>query len=134
MKNPGSNYDLILQDGDVLNIPKKPQTVKLSGEVLYPNTTQFDDNFSFKEYISRAGGYTSQSLKGKSYILYANGSVDRTKKVFLFNIYPKVRPGSEIIVPVKLKKTTFGEIVGTLVGVSTALGTLIGILTLLKLQ
>ncbi len=134
INNPGSNYDLILQDGDVLNIPKKPQTVKLSGEVLYPNTTQFDDNFSFKEYISRAGGYTSQSLKGKSYILYANGSVDRTKKVFLFNVYPKVRPGSEIIVPVKIKKTTFGEIVGTLVGVSTALGTLIGILTLLKLQ
>lgn len=133
IKNPGSNYDVILQDGDVLTIPKKPQTVKLSGEVLYPNTTQFDDSFTFKEYISRAGGYTNQSLKGKSYILYANGSVDRTKKILLFNKYPKVRPGSEIIVPVKLKKTTFGEVIGTLSGVSTGLATLFGILTLLKL-
>lgn len=134
MKNPGSNYDVILQDGDVLTIPKKPQTVKLSGEVLYPNTTQFDDNFSFRDYISRAGGYTGQSLRKSSYILYANGSVDRTKRILFFNAYPKVRPGSEIIVPVKVKKTTFGEVVGTLAGVSTALGTIIGILTLLKLQ
>ncbi len=132
--NPGSNYDVILQNGDVLTIPKKPQTVKLSGEVLYPNTTQFADAFTFKDYISRAGGYTSQSLKGKSYILYANGSVDRTKKFLLFNKYPKVRPGSEIVVPIKVKRTTFGEVVGTLAGVSTALGTIIGILTLLKLQ
>ncbi len=123
--NPGSNYDVILQDGDVLTIPKKPQTVKLSGEVLYPNTTQFDDSFTFREYISRAGGYTSQSLKGKSYILYANGSVDRTKKVFLFNIYPKVRPGSEIIVPVKTKKTTLGEVFGNLNGITSTLMSLI---------
>lgn len=134
INNPGSNYDVILQNGDVLTIPKKPQTVKLSGEVLYPNTTQFADNFTFNDYISRAGGYTSQSLKGKSYILYANGSVDRTKKIFLFNIYPKVRPGAEIVVPIKVKRTTFGEVVGTLAGVSSALGTIIGILTLLKLQ
>jgi protein involved in polysaccharide export with SLBB domain len=134
IKNPGSNYDIILQDGDILTIPKKPQTVKLSGEVLYPNTTQFDENFSFKDYISRAGGYTGQSLKGSSYILYANGSVDRTKKIFLFKIYPKVRPGSEIVVPLKNKRTTFGEVVGTLAGVSTAMTTIIGILTLLKLK
>lgn len=134
IKNPGSNYDIILQNGDVLNIPKKPQTVKLSGEVLYPNTTQFDEGFTFKDYISRAGGYTSQSLKGKSYILYANGSVDRTKKIFGFNKYPKIRPGSEIIVPVKAKKTTFGEIVGTLMGISTALSTLLGIYALLQIN
>ncbi len=129
---PSSNYDIILQDGDVLNIPKKPQTVKLSGEVLYPNTTQFDDNFSFKEYISRAGGYTSLSLRGKSYILYANGSVDRTKKIFLFNRYPKVRPGSEIIVPVKTKKTGIAEILGSLQGVSGILGTLLTTYLLIK--
>jgi protein involved in polysaccharide export with SLBB domain len=132
IKNPGSNFDLILQDGDVLNIPKRPQTVKLSGEVLYPNTTQYDDNYSFKEYISRAGGFTNQSLKGKSYILYANGSVDRTKKILFFSMYPKVRPGSEIIVPQKLKKLTLGEVLANIGGLTAALGSLVLAYSLIK--
>jgi protein involved in polysaccharide export with SLBB domain len=125
MTRPGSNFDLILQDGDILNIPKKPQTVKLSGEVLYPNTTQFDDSYNFRNYISRAGGFTSQSIKRKAYILYANGAVDRTKRILVFNIYPKVRPGSEIIVPQKAKTTTLNEIVGNIGGFTQLITTLL---------
>jgi protein involved in polysaccharide export with SLBB domain len=132
IRNPGSNYDIILQDGDVLNIPKRPQTVKLSGEVLYPNTTQFDESFGFRKYISRAGGFTSQSIKRKSYILYANGAVDRTKRIFLFNFYPKVRPGAEIIVPQKIKQTTLGEIFASFTGIAGTLSTLVSTYLLIK--
>jgi protein involved in polysaccharide export with SLBB domain len=132
INNPGSDFDQILQDGDVLNIPKFPQTVKLSGEVLYPNTTQFEGNYGFTDYISRAGGFTSESMKRKSYILYANGSVDRTKKFLLFNLYPKVRPGSEIIVPQKAKKTTLGEIFGAFGGIAQTLGALVTSYLLIK--
>lgn len=101
LQNPRSKYDLILQAGDTLRIPKELQTVKLSGEVLYPVSARFDESKGFSSYISQAGGFTQDADKKRSYIVYANGAVDRTNKVLFFNDYPKVKPGAEIIVPTK---------------------------------
>ena len=105
MQNPGSSEDMILQDGDIIQIPKRLETVRVQGEVLYPTTVKFLDTKSFMNYISQAGGFTKRSLRSKSYILYANGSVDRTRKILFVNIYPKVAPGSEIIIPQKTATT-----------------------------
>jgi protein involved in polysaccharide export with SLBB domain len=102
LANPDSKYDLILQQGDVISVPKQLQTVRLRGEFLYPITVRYDNKFNFKDYLAQAGGFTDNAHKGKTYIIYANGSVDRTKRAFIFgNKYPKVEPGSEIIVPTK---------------------------------
>jgi protein involved in polysaccharide export with SLBB domain len=101
IKNPGSKYDLILQDGDILSVPRQLQTVRLRGELLYPITVRFDQNLSFKNYISKAGGFSEDARKRKTYILYANGSVDRTRKFLFWNNYPRVEAGAEIIVPKK---------------------------------
>jgi protein involved in polysaccharide export with SLBB domain len=101
IKNPGSKYDLILQDGDILSVPRQLQTVRLRGELLYPITVRFDQNLSFKNYISKAGGFSEDARKRKTYILYANGSVDRTRKFLFWNNYPRVEAGVEIIVPKK---------------------------------
>jgi protein involved in polysaccharide export with SLBB domain len=101
LKNPGSKYDLILQDGDILSVPRQLQTVRLRGELLYPITVRFDQNLSFKNYISKAGGFSEDARKRKTYILYANGSVDRTRKFLFWNNYPRVEAGAEIIVPKK---------------------------------
>jgi protein involved in polysaccharide export with SLBB domain len=100
MENIGTSTDMLLQDGDIIRIPKEPQTVRMQGEVLYPTSTRYLDGMPFKHYISESGGFTDLSARKRSYIVYANGSVDRTRKLLgLFNIYPKVEPGSEIIVP-----------------------------------
>ena len=101
LQNPKSKYDLILQSGDTLRIPKELQTVKLSGELLYPVSARYDENKGFSSYISQAGGFTKEADKKRSYIVYANGAVDRTRKFLFFNNYPKVKPGAEIIVPTK---------------------------------
>jgi len=101
LKDPGSKYDLILQDGDILSVPRQLQTVRLRGELLYPITVRFDQNLSFKNYISKAGGFSEDARKRKTYILYANGSVDRTRKFLFWNNYPRVEAGAEIIVPKK---------------------------------
>ncbi len=106
LEDPGSKYDLILQEGDVISVPKQLQTVRLRGEFLYPISVRYDDKFKFKDYISQAGGFTDKAKRGKTYIIYANGSVDRTKRILIFgNNYPKVQPGAEIIVPSKPEKT-----------------------------
>jgi protein involved in polysaccharide export with SLBB domain len=106
ISNPKSKFDLILQEGDVISVPKQLQTVRLRGEFLYPITVRYDERFGFKDYMAQAGGFTDKAKKGKTYIIYANGSVDRTKRLLIFgNKYPKVQPGAEIIVPAKPEKT-----------------------------
>ncbi|HYH55917.1 MAG TPA: SLBB domain-containing protein, partial [Anseongella sp.] len=100
LQNPGSKYDLIAQEGDVIRVPKLLQTVKVEGEVLYPKTMRFEDGVSFRNYVSQAGGFGQDALKRRAYIIYANGGVRSTRKLLFFNNYPKVRPGAEIVVPV----------------------------------
>jgi protein involved in polysaccharide export with SLBB domain len=114
IQNPGSQNDLILEEGDILRIPKQLQTVKVNGEVLYPVTTIFDQSKGFKYYISQGGGFSNSSLKRRSYVIYANGSVKSTSKTFFFNNYPAIEPGAELFVPQKEDKRPLSgtEIVG----------------------
>ena len=99
LKSPGSKFDLILQDGDILSIPRQLQTVRMRGEFLYPITVRYDAGLNFADYVSKAGGFSEDARKKKAYVLYANGSVDRTRKFLFWNNYPKVKAGAEIIVP-----------------------------------
>jgi protein involved in polysaccharide export with SLBB domain len=98
---PGSKYDLILEEGDVLTIPKELQTVRMRGEVLYPTTARYDEFRGFRNYISRAGGFTEDARRGRAYVIYANGDVKRTNKFLFLTFFPKIEPGAEIIVPRK---------------------------------
>jgi len=101
LKNPHSAYDLILQEGDSLLIPKELQTVRLSGALLYPITVRYDKSYSFKKYIALGGGFADNAAKRNSFVVYANGSVDQTTGFLGFKFYPKLEPGAEIIVPKK---------------------------------
>lgn len=99
MKNPGSDHDLILRPGDVLEIPKELQTVQVAGEVLYPISVRYQDNLSFKQYVRAGGGATDLGKLKDAYVVYANGEVNRTGKFLFFRNYPDVRPGATIYIP-----------------------------------
>ncbi len=99
LKKPNYKYDLILEDGDVIRVPKLLQTVKVNGEVLRPNNVIYKKGKSLKHYVNAAGGFTQDARKKGTYIQYANGSVDATNNVLFFNSYPAVKPGAEIFVP-----------------------------------
>jgi protein involved in polysaccharide export with SLBB domain len=101
LENPSSKYDLILLPGDTLEVPQELQTVRMKGQLLYPSSTRFDRSVGFRHYISEAGGFTKRADKNRAYVVYANGSVDRTNSFLFFRDYPKVKPGAEIIVPQK---------------------------------
>lgn len=118
---PGSKYDLMLEEGDVIKIPKKLQTIQLFGEVYFPKKVRFDKGTSFRDYIRGAGGFTGSALKRRSYIVYANGEVKSTRKILFFNSYPKVRPGAEIYVPAKKegKGLTSQEALGITTGIAS---------------
>ena len=122
IKNPHSKYDITLQDGDSLLIPKELQTVRLSGAFLYPITVRYDKSYKFSDYASKAGGFAEDARPTKAYVVYANGSVDRTSRFMFFDLYPKIEPGAEIIIPKKVEnknKLTLPETMAVASGMSS---------------
>ncbi len=139
LKDPGSFEDIILQDGDEINIPKRLQTVRIEGEILYPTTVKFLPGLKFIDYVSKSGGFTKKSARGKAFVIYPNGSVDRTRKFLFIKVFPKIEPGSEIIIPGKTENAQgqlaqFGNLVGTLSGTLTAIVSIFSIVQLNKLR
>lgn len=122
MKKPGSRYDLIVEDGDVIRVPRQLQTVKVTGEVLNPNSIVYLPGKSFKQYVNGAGGFTSSALKRGAYIKYANGAVEAGSKFLFFNNYPKVKPGAEILVPKRAERERMSA--QAWVGLGTAIASL----------
>ena len=95
LAHPGSDYDLVLREGDRLIVPAYTSTVKVSGEVMYPNTVSYQAGKPVSHYINLAGGYGSKAKKRKTYIIYMNGDVAKV------GCNTKVMPGCEIVVPQK---------------------------------
>lgn len=108
LSNPGSDYDVVLREGDRLVVPEYVSTVKINGDVMYPNTTVYLKDKRVKYYIAQAGGYGARAKRNKAYIVYMNGRVARVKG------RAKVEPGCEIIVPSKRDRKRMGiaEILG----------------------
>jgi len=94
LANPGCDEDVELQDGDLLVIPRYNRTVKISGDVLKPNTVALKNKKGYKYYIEQAGGYAKRARKSHTYILYQNGTIARASK-------GAIEPGCEIVVPTK---------------------------------
>lgn len=125
MNNPGSIEDLALRQNDELVIPKFDGQVKISGAVLLETQVPYNLNNSFKDYISSAGGYSGDSWKKNAYVVYANGKAATTKHFLFFKSYPRILPGSEIVIPKKPERK--GLSTGEIIGVSSALASLAGV-------
>jgi len=134
LDSPGSNIDLLVEDGDIIRIPKQQQVVRVNGEVLYPSAVVFETGKSFAGYVSNAGGFSPRALKRGAYIVYANGTVKATRKILFFNSHPSVKPGSEIYVPLKPEKkgTSVAEVVGISTGLASLGAIILGIISLHK--
>lgn len=122
LSNPKGDDDIILREGDRIIVPEFTSTVKINGQVLYPNTVGYISGKKAKYYINQAGGYSTGAKKGNAYIIYMNGMVDKVSN----GARPK--PGCEIIVPPKaMTKTTLAETMA--IGTSVAsIGTMIATL------
>lgn len=109
MAKPGSEYDLVLREGDVLDVPKMNNTVKVNGAVMMPNTVGYLSDKNANYYLDQAGGYALNAKKSKKFVIYMNGQVARIKG----RSKDKIEPGCEIIVPSKKnKRVNVGEILG----------------------
>lgn len=107
LNNPGSNADIVLREGDVITVPEMTSTVKINGAVMMPNTVTYLEGKNVRYYLNQAGGYSQNAKKSKKFIIYMNGQVDKVK-----SWSHKVEPGCEIVVPNKVKKNTFANVMG----------------------
>ncbi|MDE3236489.1 MAG: SLBB domain-containing protein [Bacteroidota bacterium] len=129
LAQPGSSYDIYLEEGDILSIPKKLQTVKTFGGIYLPKQIVYNTT-RFKEYINQSGGFVPNSNRNRSFVIYANGHIHRTHHFLFLKSYPKVEPGSEVYVPVskgnrKLSAQELAAIGSTIAGLASALITII---------
>ena len=120
IENPGSDYDIVLREGDRLVVPEYNGTVKINGNVMYPNTVAYSPGKPYKWYVNQAGGFGMRAKKSRTYILYQNGTVTRAKGS------SKIEPGCEIIVPAKTRTTQ--ETISQIGSLSTTMATLVTLL------
>ena len=100
LEMPGSTYDIILQEGDHLYVPEMQSTVRISGDVMFPNTVVYEPGKNLKHYINQAGGYGDRAKKSKAFVIYMNGTVAKA------NNKTPIEPGCQIMVPSKQKSST----------------------------
>ena len=116
LANPGSDYDVVLREGDRLVVPEYSGTVKINGNVMHPNTVAYMEGKPYKWYINKAGGYGNGAKRSKAYILYQNGLVSKVSK-------GKIEPGCEIIVPNKTRSAN--QNIAMIASLGTSLATMV---------
>ncbi len=127
LDNPGGTEDLVLREGDRLVVPTYNGTVKISGEVMYPNTVAYTKGKKAGFYIDQAGGWSNKARKSRTFIIYMNGTVQKLRH----GVRPE--PGCEIVVPAKPKKNVNQlqqtlSIASTAASIATMIATLTNIL------
>jgi protein involved in polysaccharide export with SLBB domain len=131
LKEPGSDKDIVLEDGDEILIPQIKNVVSVTGEVFKPVALQFRPGASFRYYVSSAGGFASKAKRNKSFVVYSNGRSRRTiSPLGLLKFYPRLTPGSTIVVPQKPERQSKFDAAkaGILVSALSAIATTIAIL------
>ena len=110
-----SKFNFELVSGDQIIVPAINNTVVISGEVQQEGIINIDRPISANAAIESVGGFTNKSVKKEVYVEYQNGLRKVTKTFLFFKFYPRVYPGSIVVVPEKPEneqKTSVGEIVG----------------------
>lgn len=95
LANPGCEEDIILREGDHIVVPEYISTVKVSGNVMYPNTVSYKPGKDYKYYVNQAGGFGNHAKKRKTWVIYSNGTMAQVGHG------AKIEPGCEIVVPMK---------------------------------
>lgn len=134
IKDSNSIYNLVLQSGDVINIPKVVETVQSFTGVYFPKKIVYRDGLTMKQVFRESGGTVALAERKRSYVVYPNGEVRTTKHFLFFRNYPTIKTGSEVYVPLRTlgRPITVAEILGITSAIATLTLTLITISNLTK--
>jgi protein involved in polysaccharide export with SLBB domain len=130
VKDQDSNTNVTLFPGDEIEVAAFNEGVKVTGNVLLTSEIPYEKGRGFRYYLDAVGGADAKGWKKKAYIIYPNGKADVASSFLFFTNYPKVTPGSQIIVPEKpeVKKMSTGEFVSIAGVLASLAGVIIAIL------
>ncbi len=127
VRNPKDNTNVTLFPGDEIEVATYNESVKVLGSVLLTSDIPYNKGRSFGYYISSVGGVDGKGWRKKAYIIYPNGKAAITKTYLFVRVYPKVLPGSQIVVPEKPETTKMS------VGEWVSIGSIMSSLALLMI-
>ncbi len=114
-KGLSNEFNISLKNGDEIIVPRFDNSVEISGEILQAAALTYYRGLTAASAINKSGGFSANAKRSAVYVVYQNGSIASTKSFLFFRNYPKLLPGSKIVVPKKgeeTNKTSVGEIVG----------------------
>ena len=117
-------------EDDIIYFPKIKSTVKVSGEVNNPLILNYIEAKNINQIIKKAGGFNDFAEKSNIYVVYPSGLSSSTRKFLFFNIYPKIKPGSELFVPKKTEKNKVNS--GDLLAIATSLTSIVALLNIIS--
>ncbi|OHC84516.1 MAG: hypothetical protein A2546_09040 [Sphingobacteriia bacterium RIFOXYD2_FULL_35_12] len=134
LENPGSADDIVLEEGDMITIPKKPVAVQAFGAVNIQKKVPFYNGLTARRLIKESGGFAENANRGGTYVLYPNGRVKTSHNYIFWRTYPKLTAGAEVYVPIKKyrKPLTAGEIMSFTSGLVGMGALILGIINATK--
>jgi protein involved in polysaccharide export with SLBB domain len=111
VRNPNNRTNITLLPGDEIEVVDFSESVKVTGSVLLTSEIPYNRGRGVGYYFSAVGGTDGKAWKRKAYVIYPNGHASVTGSFLFFKSYPKVTPGSQIVIPEKplTKKMSTGE-------------------------
>jgi protein involved in polysaccharide export with SLBB domain len=101
LARPGSIQDIILEEGDILKVPKQVETVQTFGAVNVPKQLIFTEGLTLRQAVYASGGFALNAARKRAYVVYANGSIKSTRHFLFVRSYPRIKRGAEIYIPAR---------------------------------
>jgi protein involved in polysaccharide export with SLBB domain len=118
--------NIVLQNGDSINVPKLDNTVTILGEIQKKSKVVYDNQITVKKAVRFAGGYNDTARRARVYVIYKNGTIKSRRRILgLFTDDPRLEPGSTVVVPERFVREGTGPSLGEVVGVTSSLATLV---------
>jgi protein involved in polysaccharide export with SLBB domain len=96
------DYDIVVNAGDKLYIPQRPQEVTVIGEVYNPISHLYNSKLDWDDYVRLSGDVTEGGNKKAIYVIHADGSVSPTGGWFTPRVV--MGPGDTVVVPMKIDR------------------------------
>ncbi|GER01339.1 sugar transporter [Iodidimonas gelatinilytica] len=109
--------DLVLEGGDSIFMPKRPNFVLTAGDLLNPGALQFRPGKTLEDYLGEAGGFQETADKGRVFIVFPNGVAQPVTMSRWSRSSVMVPPGSTIVVPKDVNPLQTLNIVREIAGV-----------------
>ena len=109
LKNSQSRFNLVLNEGDSIIIPKTMDVVHITGELMNLEGNSISAPFFQRKrahyYVKNfAGGFNRGNDRSNTVVIYPNGIAKKSRDFVLFKVSPKVSKGSTIRVASKKAK------------------------------